>query len=497
MFNKHKTDILIIILLTALSAPLRFINLGYSEFQDDEKKAYIRLAKDQTVTDFLLQQRKGPMQFLATYIPYSITGDYRNELAGRLPFTLINTASVIVLYLLLKKLTKSRMASVFGAVLYMTNGFIVGFSRIAQYQNLNLFFSLFSLLFYADLMDGKKHLIRKSLLGTLFFCLSLLSHWDAIFYLVPVVYFFIIFLLRKDIPRIYKSRLTMYNFILGSLVLLPFMIPYVNYHTSNKQSTDYFGRRIGLSAYSFIKHRFIFELYNPFVTLPFYLSLCALSVLFVKKNLIYFVWFFINFILIRYFMAKPGTHIYNYVIPMIFLISFLTASVLENGSKIIRTVLGFGVFFIYAVFAYQSYMIFVDHKAEYPWDEKTIFNYTTIPYVEKEVLTFGFPHNRNWKGVNEFILNYNDKCSYITNEGKEVSQIYTDIKFGNTTKCHYIISVKRPFISTRDGIIYPGTGKNNLIYQYEKDDEVLTKVYFKNPVSSDSPALFEDMLLTN
>jgi len=143
VFNKHKTDILIIILLTALSAPLRFINLGYSEFQDDEKKAYIRLAKDQTVTDFLLQQRKGPMQFLATYIPYSITGDYRNELAGRLPFTLINTASVIVLYLLLKKLTKSRMASVFGAVLYMTNGFIVGFSRIAQYQNLNLFFSLF------------------------------------------------------------------------------------------------------------------------------------------------------------------------------------------------------------------------------------------------------------------------------------------------------------------------------------------------------------------
>lgn len=478
MLKLLKSDLAIIFFLLLVSAPLRFINLGYSEYQDDEKKALLRVAPNESVYNFLIQQRKGPMQFFVSYIPYMITGDFRNELAERLPFTLMNTASVIVIYLLLEKVTKDKLASVFGCLIYSTNGFIVGFSRIAQYQNLNLFFSLLALYLYSFVVDSKKHLTKRSLLATLLFCLSILSHWDAIFYLVPIIYFFIKFLIRKDLNVFYKIRLVLVNLVVGSLILLPLLLPYINYHSRSAESVEYFGRRIDFSTYSLDKHRFVFELYNPYFTLPIYLTLGIMSLFFFKKNFVYLVWFLINFLTIRYFMAKPGTHIYNYIIPAVFAFSFFISGI---ASKIpirsFKILFGLIIFLIPLVLFYQSYVLFVDHTQEYPWDEKKLFGFVTRPYKEKEILTFGFPHFRDWKRINDFTQIDGKECGYTTNEGKEVSQIYLDIKYGSTKGCYYVITVKRPFVSTRDGVSFPQAKNKYLVYKYKDDEETLTKVY--------------------
>lgn len=477
MHKSIKNHIIIVALLIAVTIPLRFTDLGYSEFQDDEKKAFFRPPNNVTTIDFFLSRRKGPMQFVVSYIPYLITQDFRNEFAQRLPFTIANTLSVAVLYLLLFKLTRNYLASIFGTLFYITNGFIVGFSRIAQYQNLNLLFSFSSLYFYAHILDNKRRIFSFTLLGTLFFSLSFLSHWDAVYVLVPIIYFFVKFLLRDDISKQYKKRVLIYNFVLGCLLLLPFLIPFVLHHSASPSSVDYFTRRYGASKYGLELHEYIFELYNPFFTLPVYLVLLGLSALVVRYKPLFFIWFIVNFIAIRFFMINPGTHVYNYLLPLIFLYTLLSSYLLTFLSVKLKYLFAIVMFVVCGVFYYQSYMIFVDHTVEYPWEAKVLFGYETTPYVNKGVFTFGFPHFRNWKGMNAFLLKYNDSCSYITNEGKEISEYYMDLKYGKEKDCFYTIKIKRPFISTRDGVVFADT--NHKIFQYNARGTPLSRIYVK------------------
>ncbi len=481
LVSKNIKEFLIILFLVVVSIPLRFTNLGYAELQDDEKKAFYvyKAIEGQSPLDFFLSQRKGPIQFFISEIPYSITGDYRNEFAQRFAFALINLLSVVVLYKLLLKLTKGdSLAAVFGALLYSTNGFIVGFSRIAQYQSLNLFFSFLALYFYSDLVSNPKKLFKSSLLGTLMFCFSLLSHWDAIFYLIPIFYFFAKFIFRKDLSKQYKIKIIFANFLLGSLVLLPFLMPYFFVQLQLQSNLIYLQKRIGYSSYGYDLHRLIFDLYNPYITLPLFACLIAFSIFYLRKNYMYFLWFVINFLLIRYFMAKPGTHVYNYVVPAVFLITVTCSAAFLKLTKFTLPIAFITVITTSGVLFYQSYFLFVDHSKEYPWESKVIFNNTTTPYRRKEVLTFGFPHYRNWKGINSYINSRKLDCTYITNEGKEISQIYIDAKFGKQeSRCYFVIIVTRPFISTRDGIIFGDAYGKPVLYFYSVGEEQLVKVY--------------------
>lgn len=471
---------LAIILL--LTITLRYVNLGYSEFQDDEKKAFIRLANDETTINFFLTQRKGPMQYFVTSISQLVIQDTKNEFWVRFPFTTMNLMSAFVLYLLLSKITKNKHATLFATLFYVINGFIVGFSRIAQYQNLNLLFSLLAIYFYYHLIEKDTKLFRYSLLGTLSFCVSLLSHWDAI-YIIPIVtYVFIKFLKRLDLSGHYKKRILLYNFLLGCIVLLPVLIPYFHTYTNNISNQEYFDKRLGFNSYPIQRHLYIFELYNPFLAFPVYLFILLLSLVFIKKTYPYLIWFIFSFASIAFFMEKPGTHIYNYLLPIIFLSAIVihqTYLDLKKNARNIKYTL-FGVLVIIISFLYiQSYIIFVDNSLEYPWEEKKILFFQTTKYVDKEILTFGFPHYRSWKEVAKIIDHDPNNCSYITNEGKEISQVYVLTKYGliNDGRCYYIADVTKPFISTRDKIVFPKVNDNRLVYKYQKDGRTLLKLY--------------------
>jgi hypothetical protein len=47
---------------------LRIVNLGYSDYQGDEIKAFYLPAPGQSIPEFLFTQRKGPLQFIITGI---------------------------------------------------------------------------------------------------------------------------------------------------------------------------------------------------------------------------------------------------------------------------------------------------------------------------------------------------------------------------------------------------------------------------------------------
>ena len=70
MINKIKAhlDKIPLILILFLAGVLRLENLGYSDYQGDEIKAFLDPTGYSNVFEFLINQRKGPGQFLITYL---------------------------------------------------------------------------------------------------------------------------------------------------------------------------------------------------------------------------------------------------------------------------------------------------------------------------------------------------------------------------------------------------------------------------------------------
>ncbi len=187
-YIKSHPEKCLLILLVVSTLFLRFKNFGYSEYSTDEPGAFLFKGQEatETIEEFVLRQRKGPMQIIIAYIPYLLTGSYQNELAMRIPFALFNSGAVILFYFLIKRLTENNKVAFIAAFILSFNGFIVGFGRIVQYQSLNLFFSILAAYLYTTLLyPEEKNKIKRTALGSFALSLSILSHWDA-FYFFPI-----------------------------------------------------------------------------------------------------------------------------------------------------------------------------------------------------------------------------------------------------------------------------------------------------------------------
>jgi len=497
-----------ILITTLLSVTVftRFTNLGYSDYIGDEHKAFIELKGDQTVGDFFMSRRKGPMQFLVSYVPYLITRDFTNELTQRIPFSLVSVGAILVFYLFVKKVSKNYYVAFIAAFLLTVNGFIVGFGRIAQYQNLNLLLSFIALYYYSDLLYGKdtKKLLKSSLLGTVFWCLSILSHWDAIFIIPVVVIMFVKFIKNNKINQDFKLKLVLYNFIIGCVLLLTFLVPYLRYQLSSPENVQYFGRRIELGHVNFERYKLLINLYNPFVTFYLLLILGLLGMFLIKKSYIFTAWFLFSYLVFELFVRKPGTHIYNFIIPLTVLSAIAICSIFRTLPKYLNKI-WVGLVFLTFVFLFiQAHYIFIDHKKEYPWEQKLFYDFTEIEdrrYVKKKVRTtdrvyhqiitpkytleqklplFGFPHKRHWNEINRFVNEKNqenqENLKYISNEVKTISEWYMDSDYGNK-RPYYIVGIKKPLSFVKD-YKFPQIGGKKTVYEISNGyGETVVRIY--------------------
>lgn len=491
----------VLVFLCVLSFPLRFKDLGYSDYIGDERKAFIQLDSGQNLYDFFLTRRKGPMQFLVSEMPHFITKDFRNEYAQRLPFAITSVAAVAAFYLMVKKLTQSEGAAFISSTLYLVNGFIVGFGRIAQYQNLNLLFNFLALYFYTDLLRNPRKLIRSSLLGTLFFSLSLLSHWDAIFILPVMVYIFVVFLLKKDHARNYKLRILIYNFVLGCLILLPFLVPYIAAFSGSSDNKDYFLRRVQVGYDNRQLYVELIRLYNPFLFLEFVIGAGLLGLARIKKAVPFILWFAVGFAVFEVFVRKPGTHIYNFILPCLILAGVGAHSLIKLLPKWAGWLPVVAYLTVFAFFYYQSYYLFVDHTKEYPWERKELFgefrnNYkhhvifgsmlrtapslkTSEYSIEQKLPLFGFPHYRHWNEINDYINEQNVQLrknyGYITNEDKTISEWYVDAKY-RADGGFYLIVIRNPvnFVVESTWPQYPNKDE---VKNFYNDGRWVAKIY--------------------
>ena len=501
-----KWDLIIISILILSSSYLRFKNLNYSDYIGDEHKAFIELEAGQNLPDFLLSRRKGPMQFFVSYIPYLITHDFRNELAERIPFAVISVISVVVFYFMVKKITKCWLCAFLSSLIYLSNGFIVGFGRIVQYQNLNLLFSFLAIYFYSNLLDRKDKLLKLSMIGTMFWCLSFFSHWDAIFIIPVVLVIFIKFFLSKDISREYKLKILFYNLLLGCLILLPFMIPYSFYQRNSDENLGYLFRRLGTGNHNNSVYEMYIDLYGPFVTLWFLIICGTLGSLFIKKSYMVTFWFLFGYGIFELFVSKPGTHIYNFLIPVFILSGVGLGSLIKIMPKKTLKIITFIIVLIPIAFLYhQSYILFVDHSKEYPWEQKKILNIDldcgnssnwcnkVQPYLNlttkryyydykgQKLPLFGFPHKRYWNEVNEFIVNQNtlnsENLGYATNEDKTVSEWYIKGIY-MTTGNFYFLGIRRPGNFVEDMSPPNKSETKVLVKEYKSEnDSTVVKIY--------------------
>src|SRR3989344_7879951 len=225
----EKLFLVILFLITILP---RFIGLGYSEFYGDETKA-IYWNKAVPATQFLLNQRKGPVQFLVVWFMEKVSGGF-GEFAIRLPFAVAGTLAVFVLYFVVRKWFNWRVAFI-AAFLFSINGIFIAFSRTAQYQS---FLWLFGFLAIWAAQN------KKFFFAGVFLALGFLSHYDAVFFVVPVLY--------TLLPYFKKDLKNLAHFVIPLVLLVgSFYAPYFLGGYFGNYTSSYIQKRISQQESAF------------------------------------------------------------------------------------------------------------------------------------------------------------------------------------------------------------------------------------------------------
>ncbi len=476
MFFKPVTDFInknkLLLIILFVAGILRFTNLGYSDYQGDEIKALYLPENGQSFSSFLLDQRKGPMQFFVTYLLKFADPTYDNQFLMRLPFALAGFLSVFFFFKLLEKHFGEKIAF-YASFFLATNGFFIAFSRIVQYQCFTILFAILALYCLSQ---------KKIFFGLTFWAFSLLSHYDGVF-IAPLAFYFL-YTWYGSIKVFNKKKfLTLLSSgLLAAVLLAAFYIPFVL--TLSSQTLDYWEGRISgdVSSKTSSSH-YLFTVYQPIYVvhiytilgvLGFFALLVTLLSLKVKNKLlagftsvinigdakvqklfIILIWFLISFVFMEVFVYIPGTHIYTYLLPLFVFLGFgilIIEKLLYKffGGKYGNFMLVAGVALIFTFIAVQAYFIYDDNTREYPWENEQFIVWTfPRPTPIFHLSMFGFPYYRNWEGIRDFIVHQPEVTAYTTNERDSIARYYIHLE-KDTQKAGFMVYIKNPQSFTND-----------------------------------------------
>lgn len=417
---------------------LRFLYLGYSSFDNSELTVmkFISSLSGGFDKSYFIDRRKGPLQWMIAMLPYFLGANRYDELLYRLPFALTGLFSVYIFYKIVLKISKSGTAAIIATSLFSFNGFHVIFSRVVQYQSLNLLFSYLSVYLLLIAEEKKSYLLY--FLSGLSLTMSFLAHWDAVF-AVPLL-LAIIFYKRIS----YKYLLIM---ILPMFVSLLFFAPYIANYTNNVVNQEYLATRVGMPKnLNYDEFFFRSKLFNPFVFIPVMFMFSFLGLLTYKKTKVFYIQLLAALLYFLILGRSPGSHVYNFYIP-IYAISGVTIAALINKykkySKYILTASMLLVIFIF----YQSYVLMVEHKTEYPFEQERILIWKTQEYTHENLSrhVFGFTNNAYWPQISDVLDNVDpsQKIKFVTNGSTSAADYYLNREEGTGEK-YFVIGIKRP-----------------------------------------------------
>jgi hypothetical protein len=446
-----------IAVVIACGAVLRLWNLGYSDYQGDEIKALYRPDPGQGLWSFLLDQRKGPVQFVTTYFVHFFDRDYSSELLERLPFAIAGVVSLWFFYRFVAMHFDDRVA-LLATGLYATNGMIVALSRLAQYQAMMMLFTALALYFFSKALFEERYRLSGWLLGATAWAVGVLAHFDGMLILPFVLYIAIQYLLKyKTIRPIVLSG------VLFSVIVLSFYGPYglaLSHSTVNYWEDRFSGDPDKLQSSAFL-----FKIYNPLYTYPLYVVLTALGALCMAwafwkrrdllRNTFLLLWLLGVVIFFEVVMSEPGTHILNYQIPLTILMAFGVSSVLDflggldlTAGKVLKAVGSVSAAAVFAFLVAQSYAVYVDHSREYPYQSEKLLG-RDLPTVDPdegyELRIFGFPYNRGWQDIREYVSKDPTKRIYATNDKDSIAVFYmSPNEDGDRDEIGYFVWVNDP-----------------------------------------------------
>lgn len=497
-----------------LAAFLRLYNLGYSDYQGDEIKALYLPDSGQNFFTFLMDQRKGPLQFAVTYLLKLVDPTYTNRFLMRLPFAIAGTLAVWAFYQLIKKLTNERVAF-YASFFFATNGFLVAFSRIVQYQSFVILFMILALDMFVLAWKTERYKIIGIYLGFVFWAISLLSHYDGVF-IAPLAFYVLLKWFKAQRAQ-FKSKTLVKHLILAlglsGGMLAAFYIPFVL--TLSQATKDYWlGRVTGDVSDKLSSSSYLFTVYQPIYVIHIYTALTGLGIFyfvtqFIKhrwlevfkyssgfKNTVLAIvgWFIVPAAFMELLVAIPGTHIYTYIIPLFVLmglgILFIEKTIF--GLMPVRyayVLFMVGVFTVFMFVAAQSYAIYDDHTEEYPWTQEKFLIWTfPKPTPVFHLSLFGFPYYRNWDGVRDFVASHPEVTYYTTNERESITRYSIHLE-KDGTKAGFYVFIHNPQSHT-DEILNAKAdywaSKYEPVYTFSRGGTSLVRIYLMKPGSLES-----------
>lgn len=443
---------LFLLFLVFITTIPRFSNLGFSDFYGDETKT---LYWDKTVPakEFLLNQRKGPVQFLIAWFTQELTSRLGitlstsagsaafNEFWLRLPFAIAGTLAVFAFYVFVRRLYDWRIAAV-ASVLFSLTGFYVAFSRTVQYQSFLLLFGFLAaaLFVHALPLEGTPQKPERPLLrlprrfrlalyslSGIFLALALLTHWDAVFFAIPIGYFIVL-----NFNQINKRELFLYFALPLTLLTVTFYLPYISGGLFTDQTVGYISRRMVDGDYVPNYSPYTISVYSPF--LLFFMPLIFSPVpLFTStsprttKNNAFYLWFMFAFAVFQFIFSNPGTHIHLYLIPLFVLSAVGFVHILELlSSAFFRRLLIYPlVVLLFAVFILNFFVYVPTFHLGYPW-KAVNFGFLRLSPADKtkHLFLYGFPYNRRWREVRDFLHSLDGVRNVYTNDNATVAEHY-------------------------------------------------------------------------
>ena len=473
-----------LLVVLVISAVLRFTSLGYSNYQGDEIKALFLPEPGQSAFNFLMDQRKGPIQFLVTFLLKFLNPTYENELLMRVPFALAGFF-VVFFFFKLVELHFGKKVAFYASLFFATNGFFIAFSRIVQYQSFVIFFMILALYFLALANEKEEFKIKGIYYGLLFWSFSILSHYDGIF-IAPFAFHLIHkWFQEQNMEKKAKWVIFIKAGIIAAIPILAFYIPFV-FSISESTQQYWLGRITGDVSGKLSSSRYLFTVYQPIYAVHIYTALFILGIGFIflgliskyikniqklpkiiqnffshttdlmqlikkQKQLVYSLlgWIALAAIFFEVIVYIPGTHIYSYLVPMFIILALglitlesLVFKVFEYPIVVVFNTLG--ILVLFAFLALQSYTIFVNNTKEYPWEQEQFLAWTLPqPTPIYHLSMFGFPYYRNWEGIRDFIAQFPEVEAYSTNERTSISRYYIPLQ-KDTEEAGFFVHVRHP-----------------------------------------------------
>ncbi len=438
-----------VLFLVFVTVWLRFVNLGYSDYQGDEIKALFLPDPGQTSMGFLMEQRKGPVQFLVTYGMKVFSPDYLNQFVMRLPFAIAGVLAVYFFYKFVKLHFDEKIA-LYSSLFMAMNGFFVAFSRLVQYQAFTFLFFILALYFFSLTIKDAKWQIKGWYVGVIFWALSILAHYDGGFIAPFVLYILVRWFKEDPAGKKLEMKVKVKHILASALIFLGllsvFFVPYV--FSISEATRDYWLNRLSGGEGKISSSIVTFKVYNPKLMFYIYTGLSVISLIKFKKIWPVVVWTAFPLFIWEVITSVPGTHIYNYVLPITILAAFGITVIEGQIIKILKpkfgkilNVLGLTILFMFMFFL--SHTVFVNNTIEYPWeDEKFLIWTLNRPNPIFHLSLFGFPYNRQWETIGAAI-NASDVEYYSTNERDSISRFYVT-KPKDTNNAGYYVSVNSP-----------------------------------------------------